>query len=77
MKEVAPFNIDFTIVEPGPAKTSFGGGLISPLPMSKYEKTPSGEMRRRVVSGKFAVLGNPVKMVRAMIDSVNCSPAPP
>ena len=32
-KEVAPFNIEFTIIEPGPAKTSFGGSLVSPPPL--------------------------------------------
>ena len=51
--EVAPFNIEFTIVEPGPAKTNFGGGLVSAEPMAEYENTPAGEVRRAVTSGAF------------------------
>ena len=42
-QEVAPFGIEVTIVEPGPAKTSFGGGLVSPPPMAVYERTPAGD----------------------------------
>lgn len=75
-QEVAPFGIEFTIVEPGPARTSFGAALVSPPPMAAYENTPSGEMRRALASGSFDIKGDPAKMVRAMIDSVDVSPAP-
>ncbi|RYG59108.1 SDR family oxidoreductase [bacterium] len=75
-QEVAPFHIEFTIVEPGPAKTNFGGGLVSPPPMEVYENTPAGEVRRAIASGDFKLVGDPVKMVKAMIDSVNVTPAP-
>jgi len=75
-QEVAPFDIEFTIIEPGPAKTNFGGGLVSPPPMAVYENTPAGEMRRTVASGAFALLGDASKMAQAMIDSVDRSPAP-
>lgn len=75
-QEVAPFNIEFTLVEPGPAKTSFGSGLVTAPPMAVYEDTPAGEMRRAVAGGAFSVPGDPVKMARAMIDSVDRSPAP-
>jgi len=75
-QEVAPFDIEFTIVEPGPAKTSFGAGLISAPPMPVYENTPAGDVRRAIASGAFAVRGDALKMVRAMIDSVDRSPAP-
>lgn len=75
-QEVAPFGIEFTIVEPGPAKTSFGGGLVSPPPMAVYERTPAGEVRRAVATGAFPVKGDPMKMVQAMIDSADRSPAP-
>jgi NAD(P)-dependent dehydrogenase (short-subunit alcohol dehydrogenase family) len=73
-QEVAPFNIEFTIVEPGPAKTNFGGGMVSPPPMAVYEQTPAGEMRRALAAGAFAVNGDPVKMAQAIIDSVDRSP---
>ena len=75
-QEVAPFDIEFTIVEPGPAKTSFGGGLVSPPPMAVYDNTPAGEVRRALSAGAFPVPGDPIKMVQAMIDSVDRSPAP-
>ncbi len=75
-QEVAPFDIEFTIVEPGPARTSFGGGLVSPPPLAVYENTPAGEVRRAIASGAFPVSGDPIKMARAMIESVDRSPAP-
>ena len=75
-QEVAPFGIEFTIVEPGPARTSFGAGLVSPPPMAVYENTPAGELRRALAAGSFALPGDPIKMARAMIDSVDRSPAP-
>ncbi len=75
-QEVAPFNVEFTIAEPGPAKTSFGGGLVSPPPMDVYKNTPAGEMRRAFAAGTFNVKGDPIKMAQAMIDSLDRSPAP-
>jgi NAD(P)-dependent dehydrogenase (short-subunit alcohol dehydrogenase family) len=75
-QEVAPFNIEFTIVEPGPTKTNFGAGLVSPPPMKVYEHTPSGEMRRAMAAGAFALKGDAIKMVQAMIDPVGFHPAP-
>src|SRR5271157_712505 len=35
-QEVAPFNIEFTIVESGPTRMNSGGGLVNP-PMAVYE----------------------------------------
>ena len=75
-QEVAPFGIDLTIVEPGPARTSFGASLVSPPRMAAYDDTPAGDVRRAVASGTFAIRGNPDKMVDAMIASVDRTPAP-
>jgi len=75
-QEVAPFGIEFTIVEPGPARTEFGGGLVSPPPMTVYDNTPAGQVRSAVQNGAFAINGDPEKMVQAMIDSSERSPAP-
>ena len=75
-KEVAPFNIEFTIIEPGPAKTSFAGGLVSPPPMTVYDNTPAGEIRRAMAAGTFSAKDDPIKMAQAMIDSADGSPAP-
>jgi len=74
--EVAPFGIELTLIEPGPARTDFGKGLVIPPPMAVYEHTPAGEIRRVLASGGFEVKGDPDKMVKAMIESVDRSPAP-
>jgi len=75
-QEVAPFQIAFTIVEPGPTATGFGAGLVSPLPMAVYDETPAGEMRRAIANRTLAVTGDPHKMARAMIASADRTPAP-
>src|SRR5580704_3350986 len=41
-QEVAPFGIDFIIVEPGPTATNFGAGLVHASPMAIYNDTPAG-----------------------------------
>lgn len=75
-QEVAPFDIEFTLVEPGPTHTNFGAALVSPSPMAAYEHTPAGDVRRAVASGEFAMTGDPVKMAKAMLDVAAASPAP-
>lgn len=75
-QEVAPFHIEFTIVEPGTTKTNFGGGLVSPPTMDVYENTPAGDVRRAVAANAFPMPGDAVKVAQAMIDSVDCKPAP-
>jgi NAD(P)-dependent dehydrogenase (short-subunit alcohol dehydrogenase family) len=76
-QEVAPFGITFTLVEPGPARTSFGASLVTPPAMAVYEGTPAGDVRRAIASGAFALTGDPVKMAQAIIDSAASNPAPP
>jgi NAD(P)-dependent dehydrogenase (short-subunit alcohol dehydrogenase family) len=66
-QEVAPFGIDFIIVEPGPTATGFGANLVSPEPMSVYVDTPAGEIRRRINSNAFPLLGDAGRTVDAMI----------
>ena len=75
-QEVAPFGIEFTIVEPGPTGTNFGGSLVRPPPLAVYEDTPAGEVRRAVTSGSFPVTGDARKMAQIMIDSAGQRPAP-
>jgi NAD(P)-dependent dehydrogenase (short-subunit alcohol dehydrogenase family) len=75
-KEVAPFGIDFLIVEPGPTLTNFRQGLEHAQPMDCYENTPAGEVRRAVSSGTFALKGDAVKTVNAMIDAVDADRPP-
>ncbi|OCR25914.1 short-chain dehydrogenase [Pseudomonas syringae] len=75
-QEVAPFGIEFTLVEPGPTRTNFGAALVSPPVMDVYEQTPAGEVRRAITSGAFPLNGDPLKMANAMIEAANAQPAP-
>jgi NAD(P)-dependent dehydrogenase (short-subunit alcohol dehydrogenase family) len=75
-QEVAPFNIEFTLVEPGAAKTKFGARLVTAPPMAVYDNTPAGDLRRAIAAGAFHAPGDPRKMAQAMIDSVDYRPAP-
>jgi NAD(P)-dependent dehydrogenase (short-subunit alcohol dehydrogenase family) len=73
-KEVAPFGIAFTLIEP--TRTNFGAGLVRSLPMKVYEDTSVGEVRHAMASGEFKVTGDANKMVDAMIAAADSS-APP
>ena len=75
-QEVQPFGIEFTLVEPGPTRTNFGAGLVSPPAMAVYDATPAGDVRRAVASGAFPILGDVNKMAQAIIDCADRSPAP-
>ena len=66
-QEVAPFGIDFVIVEPGPTATSFGSNIDGAEPMPAYDATPSGDIRRALASGSFVLTGDAGRSVAAMI----------
>ncbi len=66
-QEVAPFGIDFLIVEPGPTGTNFGAGLDHAASMPAYDATPAGEVRRAVTDGSFTIKGDAARTVDAMI----------
>ncbi len=66
-KEVAPFGIKFTIVEPGPTRTDFARGLAIAEPMDVYADTPAGDVRRAIFNGGFDIKGDPNRMADAMI----------
>jgi NAD(P)-dependent dehydrogenase (short-subunit alcohol dehydrogenase family) len=80
-QEVAPFGIDFIVVEPGPTATNFGAGLVraSPMdiylvrasPMDIYKETPAGAVRRAIGEGSFAVKGDAGRTVDAMISAAD------
>ncbi|WP_440901463.1 SDR family oxidoreductase, partial [Actinosynnema sp.] len=63
--DLAPFGIGVTIVEPGLARTNFGGGsAVFGAPLPEYADGPSGQLRR-VVAGELPPLptpGDPVKI---------------
>lgn len=75
-QEVAPFGIDFMIVEPGPTGTNFAAGLDRAQTMACYEDTPAGDVRRAVASGDFAIKGDAARTVDAMIVAAD-APSPP
>lgn len=74
-KEVGPFGIDFMLVEPGATRTNFGAGLDRAAPMSVYDATPAGEIRRALEAGYFE-FADAGKTVDAMIAAMD-SPSPP
>lgn len=76
-QEVAPFRIDFIIVEPGPTRTGFGAGLDHAPPLEVYDRTPAGQMRRAVASGEFAIKGDAERTVDAMIMAADAERAVP
>lgn len=77
MLDVAGFNIQATIVEPGSARTEFAARSAAIAPaMDVYADTPAGEVRRRIEPGFRSQPGDPARMVRAMIDSADVNPAP-
>lgn len=65
--EVAGFGIEFTLVEPGPARTGFGGNLARTVPLAAYEGTPADRIRE-AVAGSWVIKGDPDRMTDAMID---------
>lgn len=75
-KEIAPFGIGLTIVEPGATPTSFGGSLDTAPVMSEYDATPAGDVRRALTSGGFPLPNDPQKIAEAMIALVDSGDTP-
>lgn len=75
-QEVAPFGIDFLLVEPGPMGTDFLTGLSRATPMADYDRSPVGVVRRGLGNGGFGALADAAKAVGAMIDAMDAD-APP
>jgi len=67
-QEVAPFNIGCTLVEPGGARTEFrfGGAKLGPK-MYAYADTPAGMTRAMLQDTSRLPIGDPAKMVKALI----------
>jgi NAD(P)-dependent dehydrogenase (short-subunit alcohol dehydrogenase family) len=77
IQDIAPFNIQVTIVEPGSARTEFAASSACVAPaMDVYAQTPAGAVRRVIEPGFRGQPGDPAKMVKAMIASVDQNPAP-
>jgi NAD(P)-dependent dehydrogenase (short-subunit alcohol dehydrogenase family) len=65
-QEVAGFNIGITLIEPGPARTDFGGNLVQPEPLAAYAGTPAHQTRDAAL-GSWVIKGDPDRMTDAMI----------
>ncbi|MFF7758216.1 SDR family oxidoreductase [Streptomyces griseorubiginosus] len=75
-KEVAPFGIEVTIVEPGGARTEFRyDSLRTAAPMPAYDDSPAA-MTRAAGDRSRPSLGDPAKMAARIIESTTRTPAP-
>jgi NAD(P)-dependent dehydrogenase (short-subunit alcohol dehydrogenase family) len=75
-RDVAPFNIGVTIVEPGGARTEFRfDSLQIAEPLAAYDGTPAA-MVRGAKDRSRPPLGDPAKMATIIIDSAGQEPAP-
>ncbi|MBT0774232.1 SDR family oxidoreductase [Kineosporia sp. J2-2] len=75
-RDVAPFGIGVTIVEPGGARTEFRfDSLQLAQPMGAYDGTPAA-MVRGAKDRSRPPLGDPAKMAARIIDSAAQEPAP-
>ena len=80
--DVAPFGVEFTIVEPGTIRTDFGAAAALVPALPAYDGTPArgirghAEAARSDAATPATAKGDAGKMVRAMIDSVGQTPAP-
>ena len=75
-REIAPFGIGPTIVEPGATPTGFGRALDTAPVMPEYDATPAGDVRRAVTGGTLALPGDPQKIAAAMIALVDSGETP-
>lgn len=76
--EIASFNIGVTIVEPGGARTEFRStaGHRMGADLEAYKGTPISMIRAVLSDPARLPNGDPAKMVKIMIDSVEQTPAP-
>ena len=77
-KELAPFDIQITIVEPGGGRTSiFDAGRLVHSPMlPAYAGTPARQTGDFLQSGTYVPPGDPNKMMQAVIDSMDLPQVP-
>lgn len=76
-KEVEPFNIGMTIVEPGGARPQFryGSAQVANL-LPEYNDNPAHAFLNMLNPENGLAVGDPVKMAARIIESVDVEPAP-
>lgn len=76
-QEIAAFNIGVTIVEPGGARTNFRfGGAQLGTQMEVYQGTSAAMVHKLIKDTSRLPIGDPAKMVKTIIDSIDQNPAP-
>lgn len=75
-QEVAPFDIDFMLAEPGPTETNFAAGVDIAEPLVCYDNTPAGDVRRGLAAGTIAINGDAAKTVDAIIAAADAERVP-
>lgn len=66
-KEIAPFGIEVSLIEPGPARTNFVNSVVRTSPLAAYAGTPAHLTAEYIDSGAWVIKGDPVRMADAMI----------
>jgi NAD(P)-dependent dehydrogenase (short-subunit alcohol dehydrogenase family) len=76
-REVAPFGVGVTIVEPGGARTEFryGSARVANL-MPEYDGNPAHAFQTMLDPANGLAPGDPARMAARIIDSVDTDPAP-
>ena len=76
-QEVAAFQIGVTIVEPGGARTNFRlSGAQLGTQMEAYKGTPAAMVHAMIRDTSRLPQGDPLRMVKIIIDTADQSPAP-
>jgi NAD(P)-dependent dehydrogenase (short-subunit alcohol dehydrogenase family) len=76
-QEVAPFGIGVTLVEPGGARTEFRYGSAQVAePMPEYDGNPAHAFQRMLDPRNGLAPGDPARMAKRIIESVEVDPAP-
>lgn len=76
-QELAPLKIGVTIIEPGGARTNFRfGGAQLGMPMDAYKGSPAAMVHTMMKDTSRLPPGDPAKMAKIIIESVEQNPAP-
>ena len=76
-QELAPFKIGVTIIEPGGARTNFRfGGAQLGTQIEAYKGTPAAMVHTMIKDPSRLPSGDPARMVKIIVDSVDQNPAP-
>ncbi|MGN7780060.1 SDR family oxidoreductase [Mycolicibacterium sp. 22603] len=76
-EELEPFDIHTCLVEPGSARTEFGGGsMVIGERLAAYDDTPAAKIRGRRERSRESIPGDPSKMATAIISAAEAPTLP-